>query len=517
MFGLSKSSKKGERPADPVSAANALIQALPRNEPLVSLCALSGHLDRLRAADEVTPQQALDVVDLLDRGGRPHYRGVMRDYLARQRKLTKFQEEQIWRGVSTYLEQIGQGYRHCLHKFETGARGALELTPKLALIAARAMRAQAMRMKWHYLRYSPLEPRQWSDVGALYALAEAGGIARLRTTPYRNAQQDSSVEEEFLRALLLAVASPQSLLPQQIEIADRLIALCASQLVLATHTAESLRHLVDLQSDAGPQRIEMHTKLTRSSRAFGACQALEHLKGIEAEIQEQALQVATRRLIEEFDEESVLATVRHLIRHWGPTLPLRRHERRRHAQRISVVHDFDEIAAHVSGLTLDYPFVSEQEQWLVENESRSGMHALVTSPNGRWLEVGALLALRKADENTWSTGIVRRLARDEGDDGNGRTVGIEIIAQGGAGVTLLPLSAGNQFLPAEGVLCALLSGRDQPTDEVTLLLRKGTFSPSLACEMRAYDQRYRLVPLRLTAQGAGYEIARYKVLRLGKL
>jgi len=511
MFGLSKSNKKGGRSGDPVSAANALILALPRNEPLVSLCALSGHLDRIRAADEATPKEAFDVVDLLDRGGRSHFRAVARDYLARHRKLTKFQEEQIWRGVSAYLEQIAQGYRHCLLKFETGAQGGVDLKPLLPLIAARGMRVYAARMKWFFLRYSPLEPRQWGDIGALYAMAEAGGIARARVNPYRNAQGDSSLEEELLRALLLAIASPQSLLPQQIEIADRLVSLCARHFVLATHTAESLRHYVDLQSDAGPQRIELDTRLSRSARAFGACQALEQLKDTEAEIEEQEPLAATRRLIEEFDAETVLATVRHLIRHWGPTLPLRRHERHRNAEPVSVVHDFDEVAACVSGLTPDYPFVSGQEQWLLENESRSGMRALVVSPNGRWLEVSALVAVRKADASTWSTGIVRRIARDEG---NGRSVGIEIVAHGGAGVTLLPLGRSDEPIPGEGMLCALLSKRDNATDEVTLLLRKGGFSTTMPFEMRAYDQRYRLVPLRLAVRGANYEIARYRVQRI---
>ena len=510
MFGLSKN-QKGGRSGDPVSAANALILALPRNEPLVSLHALSGHLDRMRAADEATPTEAYDVVDLIDRGGRSPFRAVARDYLARQRKLTKFQEEQIWRGVSGYLEQVAFGYRHCLSKFETGAHGALELKPLLPLIATRAMRVHAARMKWHYLRYSALDARQWGEVNALYALAESGGLARARVNPYRTVQGDTSVEEEFLRALMLAVASPQALLPQQIEIADRLIAASARHFVLAGHTAEALRHYVDLACEGGPQRIELNARLSSSARAFGACQALEQLKETEAEIEEQEPHPATRRLIQEFDGEMVLATVRHLIRQWGPTLPLRRHERRGQAAQVSVVHDFEEVAANVSGLTPDYPFVSAQEQWLVEDESRSGLQARVSTPNGRWLEVGALVALRKADESTWRTGIVRRLARADADD---RRVGIEIVAHGGAGVTLLPLGRNDEPVPGQGMLCALLSSRDNATDEVTLLLPRGSFSPNTPCEMRAYDQRYRLQPLRVIARGTGFEIARYRVRRI---
>lgn len=507
MYGSSKN-KKGGRSGNPVAAANALILALPRNEPLVSLCALSGHLDRMRAADEAAPTDAFDVVDLLDRGGRAHFRAVARDYLARQRKLTKFQEEQNWRGVCAYLEQVTLGYRHCLSKFETGAPGSADLKPLLPLIAARAMRVIAARMKWHHLRYSPIEPRQWSEAGALYRLAESGGIARARVNPYRNPNGESSVEEEFLRALLLAIASPQSLLPQQIEIADRLICASTRHFVLARHTAESLRHVIDLGADAGPQRLQPRATLAPDARAFGACQAIEQLKQMESGIEEQEPAPAIRRLIEEFDSDTVLATVRHLVRQWGPTLPLRRHQRHGNSETVCVVHDFDEIATNVAGLTPDYPFVSGEEEWVVEDESRSGMRAIVTSPNGAWLEVGALVALRKADENTWRTGIVRRLARA---DATGRRVGIEIVAHGGAGVTLLPLGRGNEPVPGQSVLCALLSGRDNATSEVSLLLRRGSFSANTPCEMRAYDRRYLLQPLRVTARGAGYEIARYRV------
>lgn len=60
----------------------------------------------------------------------------------------------------------------------------------------------------------------------------------------------------------------------------------------------------------------------------------------------------------------------------------------------------------------------------------------------------------------------------------------------------------------------LLSGRDNATNEVSLLLRPGSFSTGTPCQMRAYDQRYRLQPLRVMARGAGYEIARYRVQRI---
>jgi hypothetical protein len=173
------------------------------------------------------------------------------------------------------------------------------------------------------------------------------------------------------------------------------------------------------------------------------------------------------------------------------------------------VHDLDEVSANVGGLA--YPFVSEMESWLVDNRSESGLHAVVMSPQGRWVEVGSLIAFRQGDDAIWSTGVVRRITREDDDT---RYVAVEVVAHGGAAVTVLPLITPNRKEPTEGVVCTLLSGRSPAGDEISLLLPARTFSQTAAREMRAYDRRYRLVPVRLLCAGAGYEIARYKVLQL---
>jgi hypothetical protein len=208
------------------------------------------------------------------------------------------------------------------------------------------------------------------------------------------------------------------------------------------------------------------------------------------------------------DAESVKATVRHLLLHWGATSPMRRHRRQEQDARVHVLHEFRDITAHVAGLTADYPYAGESENWLLDNESRSGLRMTLTSPQGQWLRVGSLVALRKPDETGWRTGIVRRLS--ERSDAC-RSAGVEIVGQGGAGVTFLPLAVRGRQKVSSGLLCALLS-TGGARDEVTLLLPPATFTATTAQEMRAYDQRYRLIPLQLVASGEGYEIARYRVL-----
>lgn len=509
MFLSRSKSKKQTAAQDELVATQMLVEGLPRDDPLAALHELSAQLDRIKASDAARPFRAFEIVDLIDRTGRPHYRKVAHEYVLGQRRLTKFQETQLWTGVSSYLFELSQGYRYCLAKYEVGADTIGSLTPVLPVICARALRTRAARLKWSYLRYRPLEPRQWSELAALYLLAETNGFVLQVLPLYRGAAQDSCAEREFLRALVLAISSPGSLLPEQVEIAERLIVHCSSDFVISTLPTDKLQHYIDLRSDAGPQRLNAGEKLNLTSRAFGVCRAVERLQAIDRGLDQGEITPRELSLTQEFEIEAIRATIRHLLRQWRPPLPQRRHDRRRQSTPMAVVHDLDEVSANVGGQS--YPFVSEQETWLVDNRSDSGLHAIVMSPQGRWIEIGSLIAFREGDDAIWSAGVVRRVTREDDDT---RQVAVETIAHGGAAVTVLPLTAANRAEAIEGLVCTLLVGRNAATDELTLLMPPKSFSATAAREMRAYDRHYRLVPLRLIESAAGYEIARFKVLRL---
>jgi hypothetical protein len=510
MFALTRSkSKKQTAAADALAATQLLVEGLPRDDSLAALRELAAQLDRVKADDEVRPFRAFEIVDLIDRVGRPHYRKAAHEYVLGQRRLTKFQETQLWTGVSAYLFELSQGYRYCLAKYEVGADSIGSLTPLLPVICARALRIGAARLKWSYLRYRPLEPRHWSELAALYFLAETNGFARQVLPLYRGAAQDSCVEHEFLKTLILAISSPTALLPEQIEIAERLIVRSVGDFVISAAVTDKLQHHIDLRSDAGPQRLTAGEKLRFTARAFGVCRAVERLQAIDRGLEQGEMTPRELSLTQEFEIEVIRATIRHLLRQWRPPLPQRRHSRQRQSTPLTVVHDPDEVTANIGGLS--YPFVSEQETWLVDNRSDSGLHAVVMSPQGRWIEVGSLIAYREGEDAIWNAGLVRRVAREDDDT---RQVAVETIAHGGAAVTVLPLAAGQRAEPAEGVLCTLLLGRNVASDEITLLMPPKSFSPTAAREMRAYDRRYRLIPLRLIESWAGYEIARFKVLQL---
>jgi hypothetical protein len=508
MLGLT--TKKKAPALETLETAELRIGRLEKTDPLATLQELAALMDLLFTGNRIAAGQAYPIADLLDRTGRPHFRRIAHEYVLAHKQLTRFQHERIWETVTTYLSQLAKVYRICLAQYEAGARGARSFGRMLPTIAARTMRACAARMKWCDLRYMPIGLDQWQEMAAVYLLAESAGFARETLSLYRSAAQDSSVEQEFLRATMLAIASPGSLLPEQIEVAERLVARCAPHFVMGTRPTESMRYFIDLYSDAGPHRMPLSGRIPVTARAFGAANAVGELHRIMQRLDAGRLTRAELGLSQEFDFEVIRATVQHLLRYWDPPLPERRSQRRQETAHITVVYDFDEVMAKLGAVALQSPFVAEQETWSVEDRSQHGLRARVASPQGRWITIGSLIAFREPDDSLWSVGVVRRMARQ---DNILRQVAVETLARGGSAVTVLPRIAAKGAAPEQGVLSVLLPGANGAREEVMLLSPPGTFSDTLPLEMRAYDRAYVLFPIQLIENGADFQIARFKILQ----
>lgn len=505
MFGTRKNIKplpraEAKQPGD-------LLRGVP-DEPVAALQHLAAEVDRLTTQPDLPPVRVHQLVDLIDRTGRPYYRTLADAFVQAHRGLTKFQEERIWSTVTAYLAELTRGYRLCLARCEVGATGSTLLIGMLPEITMRALRASAARMKWSHLHYRHVQPEQWKEAKGLYMLAESAGFAAKRMEIYKGARQDSSVQQEFLQAAMLAAASPGSMLPEQLDVAEQLIARCAARFVIATRTDGPVTHFIDLRGDGGPRRLPESRTILATARAFGAAGGLDELKRLADGLEDGALSPGDLGIGAEVDLEVVRATVSHLARYWAPPVPARRSPRERDATRVAVLHGFEEVAATLGHL--HYPFVSEEEHWLIDNRSRDGIHATVASPLGRWVSVGSLVAFRESDDAIWTAGLVRRLTREADDS---RLVAVETLARGGAGVTVLPHLASKRKAESEGVVCVLLPGRNDVGDEVRLLLPPNTFSESAPLEMRAYERRYLLIPVELLESCADCQVGKYKILR----
>jgi hypothetical protein len=498
-----------DHPLDSQDARDSLQADLARMSPVMALSQLATYLNDVKTAKNLRPARALEIIDLLDRMGGPLQRKLTRDHLAPREPLTKFHENRIWTAVYTYARELADVYRLCLAQYQVGAAGSAVLKRRLPQITCRALRACATQLKWMLLRYGPVEQRLWQELCGLYRLSESLGFAQVNCAMYP--QIDSTPEREFLRAAVLAVSSPDGLTPLQIDIAERVIEKVAHGFRVNQRPSSGISYVVELSGEHGPGRLSTNLKLTQDLRCFGPAGAAAEIERAVQFMDQHRASPPDLAIGEDLNVSAVHATLTHLQRYWSAVLPERRDRRRRQLERVSVVHEFEEVVAAVGGLFLESPFVSNEEEWNIENESESGFGAFVQSPQGAWLEIGTLIAIRRDEGAAWSAAIVRRVSMDEA--GN-RYVGIEILAHGGTAVTIMAasLSARGSAIPPQGEICVLLPSSTVNTGEALLLMRPEFFSHSRSLLMSVYDRRYCLSPLGMVEHRAEFDLGRYRIV-----
>ncbi len=502
--------KRSEHPLEDEQEAKNAATELASAEPLHALGQIAAYLDTVKTAEKLRPSRGIEIADLLDRAARVPQRRLNYDYVTLGRRLTRFQENRIWSAVYEYWTQLAEAYRFCLSTYEVGTLGSQALKPHLPKIIARTIRARGNQLKWALMRYDAVDLKIWEDLGRLFSMAEAYRIQANQVQIYRASQQDSSVERELLRVLTLAVSAPDSLLPIQIEITDRVINRCSEGFQIGAERHKALLFAFDLASPQAPCRVSSTLKASPSLRYFSTTHAGKNaLTPLITSLRQHKIIPRDLNLGIHPSLDEVIDTAQHLEKHWSIEAPRRSVVRKVREEKVKVVHDYEEVVANAGALFLEYPFVSNDETWILENEGGGGLGAFVAKPHGAWLRAGSLIALRTEDGVAWSIGVVKRVSADR--DRN-RLVGIQTISAGGTAVTLFPVSGPGWGQSSEGEICLLLPS-ESTTDsgEVTLLLRPGLYVSGARMEMRAHDHRYFLTPLKRIMQGEDFEIAKFKV------
>jgi hypothetical protein len=500
---------RSDHTLDSKKARLELLADLPRMSPVAAVGELAAYLDSVKTAEQLPPIRALDIIEFVQGAGNPLVDQITAQFLARPR-ATKFEHDRVHSAVHAYCGQLVEGYRFCLANYQIGALGAARLKPHLPRIVCYALDASATQAKWALFRRNVIGERLWREIAELYLFSSEMHLA---DALYTNADQvHRTPTQAFVAPLMLSASAPDALLPLQIEFASQIIEQLRGRFHLSARPDSQTFYRFDLTAHAPPRRLRSDQESSADIVYFGPSSAATNLSERIAASPDQALPGKLGCNVE-MSEGLAQATVRHLLRYWSIELPSRAEERRRHTEHVTVIHEFDEVVAGVGGLFLESPFVSNDEQWILENASSNGFGACVPPSSGSWLSVGSLIALQRNEGSSWGAGVVRRLASDA--SGN-RYVGIEMLSHGGTAVTITAakLSANGSNIPAGGVVCVLLSAEGAGSAEATLLMRPGLFSESQEVIMHAYDHRYLLYPLHLVEKGDEFDLARYRIEKL---
>lgn len=511
---MSGSTASAGRALEKVRALGARLSA---SEPLTALEEINSWFDSISTGDgAVEPTERLALIDLLDQAAKNPHQQLAHEYIAAP-PLLKSREHEIWNACFALSRNLGTAYIHCIELFRTGRPGSDAMEEKLPVIAGRALRALTVQIKWILQRYEMIEERIWRELGQVYLFAENRGFAATRVAIYPGRHGGSSAQEEFLKAMMLAVSGPDSLLAEKLHLAERIVAHFGSAFIVRPEPALCCPFFFDLLLPQPPARAYKSMARGPSTRFFGPGEGAQALHAFAAEIKEKGTIPDDVNLGGDFDSETVLAVLAHLEEHWSSVPPARGAARRQLATRVTVIPGFPRTLGWLHAVqgasAIENAEPAGAENWIVYDASDGGYGAIVPNVQADWLQVGVMVGLRTESSAACRVGVVRRITQD---DFGQRRVGIEVLGRFAFPVKVSPAEAGAALGAAPGPEEAiLLSKEPDQHGEIALLLAAGRFTPARSLHVQVRDKEYLVTPSALIESGKEFDWAHLKVTKQG--
>jgi len=507
-------SGKVDHPLAEVKESRRTIEELPK-DTLKAMGEIAFWLDSINSTEGFRLDRRYELVDEFDLAARLHLRKLSQEYL--QLRQQKFQEHRLWTALSDFWRLTGAGYVQCIEGFQADASGSGAIKSRVPMIVGRALNAISQQLKWLLLRYGPVENALWGDLGRLYAFAEAKGFADTSVVLHEGANDSSSARKEFLRATMLAVASADSLLPEQIEVAERTVTYFSPHYLLERSPMSACTHMFELAMRKPPARMHQSVPSDQSVRYFGAGPAVDEMSRLLGILLAEGVLPSEVNLGATYDPKSIALVWQHLLQYWSPK-PAERGSARHPANvRLTVVEGFQRLTQTLAGPqedTLDFHSrgnTAATESWVAENESDGGYGAVVPATKSDWVRVGSLLGVMAEGEKHWGVGVIRRMVRD-GDQT--RRVGVQLLTRVAVPVRLAPTGTISSFnATRDNDPAVLLTPKPSPDRGIRMLMRAGAFTAGQSLEMRVHGQAFRIDAVKLLEGTDAYDEAQFKLVQ----
>jgi len=497
-------SPRSDHPLADARELKRILAELPVDNDAKVVDEVLGWFESLHHVDDFRVDHYFKVLRQLDEAAQPHLRRLARDYLNSPR-LSKVEERRLWSINYAYWSEIAGLYAYCLERVRQNPKekGSDALKSALPLAAARLLAARAAQLKWMAYRYGPIGDELWRGLGQAYLAAEAAGYLHKSLQLYPQLGGTSAMQQ-YLQALVLHSSSMGSLLPLEIELADRLVAHLLSGFVFSTAVHPDSVYWVDAAQGAAPVRLaRLPGQVTATLRFFSPGSAPKALNELIRTVERGDLP-GELNLGAPYPPKVLLPVLRHLALYWAPEPPQREHQRYAVKTRIAVLHGFDDCFTVFAGKVARLGKERNAESWVVENVSLGGFGAGVAELCGEWLKVGALLGMQPEGGDNWVLGVVRRYSKESDSQAN---VGIQSLSRQAQSVELGPRTSG--VSAAEPIPGIWLREGNGP-GEAHLVLPSASFDLREKLEFSHDGRRYLLEPVELEEHGGDYEIGRYR-------
>lgn len=485
------SAKSGHPLAD-TKEAKRVLGELSGRDAAPAIDEVTGWLESVASDELLKLADRLSLIFQLDDAAQPHARKLGRDYLTSPR-LGRQQEYKLWQANHDFWAQLAGAYESCLDRYTAQEKGGEAVKADVPLLIVRMLRAFSARLKWDQFRYGPINAELWQRMGRSFLFAEKGKFSRQALTPYPNVPGESTVEQEYLKALVFQASSMDSLLPLEIEIAERFIAHFLPLFVFTPEVRPDNVYWVDADKPAPPKRLAVLPQIAPSLRFFNAGPALGRLEAMMRQV-EQGEVPTNVNLGSQYSARIILPVLRHLAMYWAPKPPMRSHDRHRVKSRLNAVNGLATIHARL----LDKGG-EESEAWVVDDVSLGGMGAQVPLGANDWVRIGALLGMQPEGGRNWLVGVIRRFSRETPTQGS---VGIETLSKS-------PMAIVGDL---GGMDCnAILLDTLHTGDTVRVILPSAAFEPAIPLVFAWQGRAARLDPIEQLESGVDFDLGLYRV------
>lgn len=499
-------------------------------------------------ADVLTAKQALSLDPLqallwLDNAVQPALESICFQYVSNPR-MPKEIEQKLWRLIHGFSQRMVEAYGQYVQA-GGGEKSNDSFDSEMPTILARSLRYLAIQAKWHYFRFEKAPQKLWKTANQYYRLAEIEGFDSNPFTLYPSiSEQVTSCADEYIQMLMLATVSNNNLTAMQMDNLDTWLDRWSKLLQLDRNYHSDPHHYrVCLLGSNGPQKIDTTTN-GELCRYWGVEELVrcihEKLARLEAGATPQSLELG-----ETIPSVGVIELLKQLDQFWTMSMrhsQIQRMERFKVNKSVHVIHGLDSLCTHVrednnshrqendseknpGKVDFDevmdmrlYGFVSDRtrakmshparvvpdnrpkvwQTWIVENESASGLGAILNSNTNEWVKPARLIAVRFDEKDNWRIGVVRRLNRLNHDE---LFAGIQILANSPVTVTM----RSDELDRLEDVTVTgsgLYGGIDLPHVKMalylphkfeganinSLIMRAADYSPNRICQVKAREK-----------------------------
>ena len=413
-----------------LKSATQMLRELPESDMLIAQVEIIKALQQLNGNAQISAKERFRTIPYLDEKARSLQAHLISVYhgkiIDKGAPLS-----QVLLTITAFWSDMGNAYQLCLKQaMHTSAKASGSLLP---LFTLRAMRYYFEHARWSFMRYMELDSSTWRRVNRLYFFADQQGYNNGQLQAYADTPH-SSIQQNYLKLLMLAAASPEKMQPDQIE----LVAIWLDKWIIRLNLEETIRphrHLfaVNIAGSSPPKRLRRD--MVGENWRYWDTDALvqninETLKRLRSGTSPEELGLPAESAL-----PANLDLMQNLGNLWSrdTPAPARKYERQSREKNIQVlrglkniVHYLNKQAAprnssHTTSLLDIHP-----SNWAVDDESIHGLGVHIQNTHNDKLQTGEIVGvLPDTTDQALAIGIVRRLTKQR--DGQMKA-GIETLA-----------------------------------------------------------------------------------------